>query len=208
MRLDRRKNVSVRVSTCINYDFKALTPVVWKLWRYFYVSSRSCITLSSQMTNDILSNVITGDETWCFRYDPKWKRQSLQLNQPTSPRFKNVRMSESQMMTLLITFFDIKGIVHFEFIPQDDAVTRLILWKYWSGYMKLCIETGLIFGLTIRSSIMTILQLTRRSLLKSWWPENRLLKWNTTPFPWDGPSWLLSLSKNKVCCYGTKIPGH
>jgi hypothetical protein len=33
MRLDRRKDMSMHVSTCISYDFKPLKPVVWKLWR-------------------------------------------------------------------------------------------------------------------------------------------------------------------------------
>jgi hypothetical protein len=32
MRLFLRKDISVYVSTCTSYDFKALTPVVWKLW--------------------------------------------------------------------------------------------------------------------------------------------------------------------------------
>jgi len=32
MRLDRSKDMSVRVSTCITYDLDALTPDVWQLW--------------------------------------------------------------------------------------------------------------------------------------------------------------------------------
>jgi hypothetical protein len=33
MRFDRRKGISVHVSAFSSYDFNALTPVVWKLWR-------------------------------------------------------------------------------------------------------------------------------------------------------------------------------
>jgi len=33
MRLDCSMVMYVRVSTCTSYDFNALTPVVWKLWR-------------------------------------------------------------------------------------------------------------------------------------------------------------------------------
>jgi len=32
MRLGRSKDMSVHVSTCTNYDFNTLTPVVRKLW--------------------------------------------------------------------------------------------------------------------------------------------------------------------------------
>jgi len=33
MRLGRRKGLFMHVSTCITYDLKLLTTVVWKLWR-------------------------------------------------------------------------------------------------------------------------------------------------------------------------------
>jgi hypothetical protein len=39
-------------------------------------------------------------------------------------RIKEGRMSKSQMNTILITSFDIKGIVHFEFISQDQRVNQ------------------------------------------------------------------------------------
>jgi len=47
------------------------------------------------ISSDLLRNaemsdrVITGDETWCFQYDPETKRQSMQRKTQNSPRPKN-----------------------------------------------------------------------------------------------------------------------
>jgi len=43
---------------------------------------------------------------------------------------KKFQMLKSQMKALLITFFDIKGIVLFEFISQAKQSTKLNMRKY------------------------------------------------------------------------------
>jgi hypothetical protein len=81
-------------------------------------------------------------------------------------------MSKSQMKTVLITFFDINGIVHFESIPLDQTVNQAHCMELLSGYVKLCIEKGLNFDPPMEFSTVTMLQLTRRSLSCSFWHKN------------------------------------
>ena len=68
--------------------------------------------------------VITGDETWCFQYDPETKRQSMQWKTRNSPRQTKARMSWSQVKIMLVCFFDHKGIVHYGFIAQGQMVNQ------------------------------------------------------------------------------------
>ncbi|UYV84461.1 hypothetical protein LAZ67_X002283 [Cordylochernes scorpioides] len=71
-----------------------------------------------------LKNVITGDETWVYGYDLETKRQSSQWLEPGEPRFKKARMIKSKLKCLLITFFDVKGLVHYEFVTESQTINQ------------------------------------------------------------------------------------
>jgi hypothetical protein len=86
-------------------------------------------------------------------------------------------------------------------------LTRLIKRKYRSGYMKLYVEKCPNFDPMIRFATVTMLQLTKRPLSSTFWPNNRLLIWNTHLFPWFGSEFLV-ISRNKICPKGAKILGH
>jgi len=92
---------------------------------------------------DFLSKIITGDESWCYGYDPETKQQSRQWKSKSSPRPKTARQVKSNVKTMLICFFDIKGLIHFEFIPQDQTVNQqfyLEALKCSSDCVTLCEE--------------------------------------------------------------------
>lgn len=71
---------------------------------------------------DLLNNVVTGDETWVFEYDPQTKRQSSEWHTSSSPRPKQARMSKSKQKSMLICFFDGNGVIHKEFVPPGQTV--------------------------------------------------------------------------------------
>jgi len=75
--------------------------------------------------DDILGHVITGDETWVYQYDPEMKRQSAQWKTANSPRPKKFCWSKSRVTTMLLNVFDIRGIVHYEFVPIGQTVNQV-----------------------------------------------------------------------------------
>ncbi|XP_067930695.1 protein GVQW3-like [Watersipora subatra] len=85
-----------------------------------------CIELKDALAQDpdFLSKVLTGDERWVYGYDPETKSQSSQWKSPGSSRPKKARMSHSNVKTLLLTFFDIRGVVHSEFLPHSQTVNH------------------------------------------------------------------------------------
>ena len=67
---------------------------------------------------------MTGDESWCYGYDPDKKQQSSQWKSASSPRTKKARQVKSNLKTTLNCFFDTKGLVQFEYVPQGQTANR------------------------------------------------------------------------------------
>jgi hypothetical protein len=65
---------------------------------------------------------ITGDETWCFAYDPETKQQSSEWVGETTARPKDLKFQRSRIKKTLINIFDPQGVVHKEFIPERKTV--------------------------------------------------------------------------------------
>jgi len=86
------------------------------------------VTISQDLLerqDDILGRVITGDETCVYQYDPETKRQSAQWKTVNSPRPKTFRQSKSRVKRMLLTFFYIRRIVHYEFVPTGQTVNQV-----------------------------------------------------------------------------------
>ncbi|UYV64164.1 hypothetical protein LAZ67_2006834 [Cordylochernes scorpioides] len=73
---------------------------------------------------NLLQRVITGDEAWVYGYDVETKAQSSQWKLPHEPRPKKARQVRSNVKVLLKVFFDCRGVVHNEFLPQGRTVNK------------------------------------------------------------------------------------
>ena len=80
------------------------------------------IVQESKKDKNFLYNIVTGNETWCFKYDRETKRQSSEWRPKNEPATKKPRFKKSKVKTMLICFYDSKGIVHHEFVPPGTNV--------------------------------------------------------------------------------------
>jgi len=78
--------------------------------------------LPQQTDPDFFKKTVTGDETWCFAYDPTTKRQSAAWVGETSPRQKKLRLQQSRVKTMLVIFFDWQGVIHKELVPEGETI--------------------------------------------------------------------------------------
>jgi hypothetical protein len=80
-----------------------------------------CLELREKAHEDpsFISRIITGDESWIYSYDPETKQQSSQRKSPQSPRAKKTQQVWSSTKSMLIVLFNLKGIVHREFVPPN-----------------------------------------------------------------------------------------
>ena len=74
---------------------------------------------------NFLENVITYDESWFFLYDPESKRQSMHWNSPSSPSQKKARQSKPKFKAMMIIFFDIRGIVDVDWVPEGKTFNQV-----------------------------------------------------------------------------------
>ena len=82
--------------------------------------------------SSFLGNVIMGNETLAYGYDPETRAHSSQWKSPSSPRVKKAFQSRSNIKVMMIVFFDLHGIVRAEFVPRNTTVNS----AYYKGLLE------------------------------------------------------------------------
>ena len=59
-----------------------------------------------EVGDNFLQQIVTGDETWIYHYEPESKRQSLQWKHPSSPVAKKFKTQPSTGKLILSVFWD------------------------------------------------------------------------------------------------------
>jgi len=86
---------------------------------------------------DFFKKIVTGDETWCFAYDPTTKCQSAAWVGETSPRPKKLRFQKSFLKIILAIFFDWQGIIHKEFVPDDETINAVYYKDVMESFLNI-----------------------------------------------------------------------
>ncbi|GFT38427.1 mariner Mos1 transposase [Trichonephila clavipes] len=69
-----------------------------------------------------MKRIVTGDETWCYHYEPERKRDSMQWKHASSPPPKKFRAVKSAGKMLLTVFFDGQGPLIGEFLEHRKSI--------------------------------------------------------------------------------------
>jgi len=110
--LDMRKLSSKCVPKCLNADQK----------RQRCQSSEQVWIFFRRDPADILSRLVTMDETWLFIYDPETKQQSMEWRHSGSPRPKRFRVQKSVGKVLASIFWDQDSIILIDYFPKGQTI--------------------------------------------------------------------------------------
>ena len=80
----------------------------------------------------VYQQIITGDESWIFAYDPETIDQSSEYRLKGEAKPKRHRQSRSKIMVMLTVFFDYRGVVHYEFLPTGQTINK----EYYLSVMR------------------------------------------------------------------------
>ena len=79
-----------------------------------------------------MERIITGDETWVYEFDMQRNHESSEWRTKEELKPKKPRQSRSKVKVMVIVFFNIRCLVHHEFIPIGQTVNK----EYYLDVLK------------------------------------------------------------------------
>lgn len=112
--------------------------------------------ISSDLFNnaEMFDKVMTGDETWCFQYEPEIKSQSMQgktIHFRQQKKKRKVCLSPLQFKTMLVCFFDHDRIVYYKLLTQGQTVNQHV---YLEGQIFLSQDLSWLLPQLFRENII------------------------------------------------------
>ncbi|XP_037946086.1 uncharacterized protein LOC119678365 [Teleopsis dalmanni] len=79
-----------------------------------------------------MKRIITGDKTRVYEYDVETSQQSSEWCFENELKPKKPRKSRSKIKVMLTVFFDYRGVIHYEFLPEGHTINK----EYYLGVMR------------------------------------------------------------------------
>jgi len=83
------------------------------------------LAVYSSTPDNVLSRIITGDETWIHHWDPNTKQGSMQWKHGNSPPPWKFCTQPSARKVMATIFWDCKGVLLVDYLPQKTTMTGL-----------------------------------------------------------------------------------
>ena len=141
----RRKNST----SAWNVDWRSVFNTSIDFWGTEYLIAFQNLVEMADCDPNFLRNIVIGDETWYFQYDPSTKLQTVEWLDSGEARAVKARAAKSKVKTILIVFFDSRGIIHIEFVPFGQTVNatfyrdvidrsfKISFWVLWFSLFSL-----------------------------------------------------------------------
>lgn len=85
-------------------------------------SSLTFLTRYNEEGDDMLSRIVTGDETWVSHITPESKQQSMEWRHSTSPVKVKGKQSLSRRKVMATVFWDRRGVLLVDFMPRGMTI--------------------------------------------------------------------------------------
>ena len=92
--------------------------------------------------DQLLFNIVTGDDSWIHHFDPEEKRLSMQYRHTSSPRPKKFKTIPSAGKILLTIFWDSQRVYMREFLEAGNTVNSARYIETIKTYGGGCVELG------------------------------------------------------------------